>query len=63
MRNIKIGIVVADYDEYAPFVESVKKYDLVVVGGGTAGVAAAYIAAKNNLKTLIIEKNIYIPNE
>lgn len=28
MRNIKIGIVVADYDEYAPFLESVKKYDL-----------------------------------
>ena len=32
---------------------NLKKYDLVVVGGGTAGVAAAYIAAKNNLKTLI----------
>ena len=30
MRNIKIGIVVADYDEYAPFLESVKKYDLIV---------------------------------
>ena len=27
MKNIKIGIVVADYDEYAPFVESVKQYN------------------------------------
>ena len=24
--NKKIGIVVADYDEYAPFVEAVKQY-------------------------------------
>jgi len=36
------------------------KYDLVVCGGGTAGVAAAYIAAKNGLKTLIVEKNIHL---
>lgn len=27
MNNMKIGIVVADYDEYAPFLESVKKYN------------------------------------
>ncbi len=27
MMNIKIGIVVADYDEYAPFVESVKQHN------------------------------------
>lgn len=36
------------------------KYDLVVCGGGTAGVAAGYIAAKLGLKTLIIEKNIHL---
>ena len=36
------------------------KYDLVVVGGGTSGVAAAYIASKYGLKTLIIEKNIHL---
>lgn len=28
MNDFKIGIVVADYDEYAPFVESVKQYEL-----------------------------------
>ena len=35
-------------------------YDVVVVGGGTAGCAAAYIAGKLGLKTLIIEKNIHL---
>lgn len=37
-----------------------KIYDLVVCGGGTAGAAAGYIAAKYGLKTLIIEKNIHL---
>ena len=32
------------------------KYDLVVVGGGTSGIAVAYIASKYGLKTLLIEK-------
>ncbi len=32
------------------------KYDLIVYGGGTSGVAAAYIAAKNGLDTLLIEQ-------
>ena len=35
-------------------------YDVVVVGGGTAGCAAAYIAGMAGLKTLIIEKNIHL---
>lgn len=35
-------------------------YDVVVVGGGTAGVAAAYTAAKSGLKTLLIEKKIHL---
>lgn len=37
-----------------------KKYDVVICGGGTSGVAAAYIAAKRELKTLIVEKNIHL---
>lgn len=37
-----------------------KIYDLVVCGGGTAGVAAGYIGAKYGLKTLVIEKNIHL---
>ena len=36
------------------------KYDFVVCGGGTAGIAAGYIAAKLGLKTLIIDKNIHL---
>lgn len=35
-------------------------YDVVVIGGGTAGCAAAYTAGKLGLKTLIIEKNIHL---
>lgn len=33
------------------------KYDLVVFGGGTSGISAAYIAAKKGLKTLLIEQS------
>ncbi|MBQ4119473.1 MAG: FAD-dependent oxidoreductase [Clostridia bacterium] len=34
-----------------------KQYDVIVCGGGVAGVAAAVSAAKNGLSTLIIEKS------
>ena len=33
-----------------------KKYDLIVVGGGFAGVAAAMEAAKKGVKVLLVEK-------
>lgn len=36
------------------------QYDVAVVGGGTAGCAAAYTAGKLGLKTLLIEKNIHL---
>ena len=36
------------------------KYDVIVVGGGTSGCAAAYTAARQGLKTLLIEKNTYL---
>lgn len=36
------------------------KYDVIVIGGGTAGCAAAYTAGKLGLKTLLIEKNIHL---
>lgn len=36
------------------------KYDIVIVGGGTAGVSCAWNAAKRGLKTLIIEKNSFL---
>ena len=35
-------------------------YDIIIIGGGTAGCSTAYIAAKLGLKTLIIEKNIHL---
>ena len=37
-----------------------KHYDVIVVGGGTAGCATAYIAGKSGLKTLLVEKNIHL---
>ncbi len=33
------------------------KYDLIIFGGGTAGVASAYIASKYGLNTLLVEKS------
>lgn len=33
-----------------------KVYDIVIVGGGTSGVACAYIAGKLGLKTLVVER-------
>ena len=37
-----------------------KKYDLVVIGGGTAGVSGAWNAAITGLTTLLIEKNTFL---
>ncbi len=37
-----------------------KKYDVIVIGGGTSGVAAAYMAAKLGLKALVAEKAIHL---
>lgn len=33
------------------------KFDVVIFGGGTSGIAAAYIAAKKGLNTLLVEKS------
>lgn len=40
-----------------------KKYDVVIVGGGTAGCAAAVGAARAGSKTLLIERNPYLGGE
>lgn len=36
------------------------KYDVVIIGGGAAGISCAYNSAKLGLKTLLIEKNIHL---
>lgn len=36
------------------------QYDVIIVGGGTAGCSAAYNAGKLGLKTLLIEKSIHL---
>ena len=43
--------------------ERLYQYDVVVVGGGTAGVSAAVGAAKTGAKTLLIERNAYLGGE
>jgi len=35
-------------------------YDVIIIGGGTAGCSAAYISGKLGLKTLLIEKGIHL---
>ncbi len=37
-----------------------KKYDVVIAGGGTAGCACAYIAGKLGLKVLLVEQNSFL---
>ena len=34
-------------------------YDVIIIGGGPAGSAAALFAKKNNLNTLLLEKDIF----
>jgi len=36
-----------------------KKYDVVIAGGGVAGVAAALAASRNNLKVALVEKTVF----
>lgn len=36
------------------------KYDIIVVGGGTAGCACAYTSAKLGMSTLLIERNSFL---
>lgn len=35
-----------------------KEYDVIIIGGGPAGLSAGIYSARNNLKTLILEKEI-----
>lgn len=37
--------------------ESIKKYDVVVIGAGNGGLTAAAVAAKSGLKTLLVEQH------
>ena len=37
-----------------------QNYDVLVIGGGTSGCAAAYTAGKLGLKTLLVEKEIHL---
>ena len=34
-------------------------YDVIIIGGGTAGLFAGIACARNELRTLVLEKQIY----
>ena len=36
------------------------KYDVIIVGGGTAGVSCAWNSGKKGLKTLLVERNSFL---
>lgn len=46
-----------DYIHYSKSIPVKKPYDVIVCGGGVAGVAAAVSASKNGLSTLLLEKS------
>ena len=48
------------YNPAAQWAESAKEYDVVVCGGGTAGVAAALAAARQGASVLILERSFFI---
>ena len=43
------------FEDNRPIIEK-QSYDVVVVGGGIGGIAAAVAAARNGAKTLLMEK-------
>lgn len=45
------------YIDYSKSIPVKKQYDVIVCGGGVAGVAAAVSSAKNGLSTLLLEKS------
>jgi len=40
--------------------ETFKECDVLVVGGGSAGISAAYTSAKKGMKTILVEKNSFL---
>ncbi len=59
-KNDRERINVKEYVEQARTILVYGEYDVIVVGGGVAGVAAAIAAARNGASTLIIERFGYL---
>ena len=48
-----------NYEDKRPVIEK-QPYDVVVVGGGIAGVAASVAAARKGVRVLLLEKSIFL---
>lgn len=60
-KPLKIGIFYFYKNMlYNECMNEIIKYDVVIIGGGTSGCSCAYNCAKNNLKTLLVEKNNFL---
>lgn len=53
-----IKITSSIIEEYYGLVRDLLECDVVIVGGGPAGMSAAYYAAQNGLKTLVLESRL-----
>lgn len=57
IKHQKIGEIVMEHIKYEKYLPVKKRYDVIVCGGGVAGVAAAVSCAENGLSTLLLEKS------
>jgi hypothetical protein len=56
-RILSITLAVMIFDCFAANVSQQMTYDVIVAGGGPAGIGAGYMAAKRGAKTLVLEKS------
>jgi glycine/D-amino acid oxidase-like deaminating enzyme len=56
-KDVSLWLETTQKTNYPPLDGDKTTYDLLVVGGGITGVAAAYYAQAQGLKTVLIEKN------
>lgn len=57
MQISKFAVLGALLVSVVPAVAATAEYDVIVAGGGPAGIGAGYMSAKRGAKTLVLEKN------
>ncbi len=59
-QSMDVWIKITENETERGWNMNLKKYDVIVAGGGTAGIAAALGAAREGASVLVIEKNAYL---